>query len=1026
MFFARYLILIFFWSPLSAVDFPAPVDTQDTTDNPLPTAQESVAQFQLPPGFTATVFASEPQIRQPIGMAFDVRGRLWVAENYTYSQGKKIFDLLLNDRIVILNDTDGDGRSDTTVVFQDRLKQLTSVALGFGGIFALCPPNLLFIPDANSDDHPDSEPQVLLDGFDNDLVGHNIANGLKWGPDGWLYGRHGIKATSKVGLPGMSSEQRVKLNAAIWRYHPTRKVFEVVADGTTNPWGMDWDKYGEAFFINTVIGHLWHLIPGAHYRRMFGEDLDPKIYQPIEQHADHLNWATNETGSSVKKTGVASDGTSAAGGGHAHCGVMIYQGDNWPTEYQGKLFTINFHGRRLNQEVLERDGSGFIGRRGSDLMQNSNSWFRGIDLDSGPDGGVYLIDWSDIGECHERDGIHRNSGRVYKIVHGKAAPNLPLAAFSGKLEPSKSGPGNSEVLAWLTNANVWYERQARQQLQQRMLTGDLSEIRQKLKLLLSDQSNTALRLRALWALNAMQENDEHQLLSLLTDRDEHIRVWAIRLLTDAMPISGRATIPTVAIISAGLRDGLTRLAINEPMPSVRLALASALQRLPLTERAAIAKPLLAHGEDANDHNLPLMLWYGIKDLSMSDPGQLTALATDTDIPLIRRLSARRLAELSPSAPALDRLLTSAIAKDKAFRGDILAGISDAYKGVRKAAKPAAWDNFAAAFAASSDDDGARQVRELGTLFGDGRALDDSKRIARDTTAVLSQRRAALQTLIDNRPDDLRRLCEKLLTDPEMNDLAARGLGLFDDRAVGKLLAERYVNNFRPDMRPEVLAVLVSRPSFARELLQQIGEEKNNIPRTDVTPFHARQIRSFKDKELNKLLAEKWGVMRDSSEDKIALMATLRKQLTPEVLAKADQRQGRLLFVARCSACHTLYDQGGKVGPDLTGAGRHELGSVLDNVIDPSAVVAADYRLAVVTLKDGRILQGLIPERSERTITLQTMTERLIIEQLEIVEILQMNSSLMPEGLLQNITDIQIRDLVAYLMSHGQVPLPEIK
>lgn len=1011
---ARYLIVVFTWSVLSAADFTAPVDTQDTTGNPLPTAQQSVARFQLPPGFSATVFASEPQVRQPIGMTFDGRGRLWVAENYTYAQGKRIFDRSLNDRIVILNDTDGDGRSDTTVVFQDRLKQLTSVALGFGGVFALCPPNLVFIRDADGDDRPDSEPQVLLDGFDNDLVGHNIANGLKWGPDGWLYGRHGIQATSTVGLPGAASEQRVKLNAAIWRYHPTSKVFEVVVDGTTNPWGMDWDEHGEAFFINTVIGHLWHLIPGAHYRRMFGEDLDPKIYQPIEQHADHVHWATGETWNSLKDAGKVSGGTSAAGGGHAHCGLMIYQGDNWPADYRGKLFTINFHGRRLNQEILERDGSGYVGRRASDLLQSDDTWFRGIDLASGPDGGVYLLDWSDIGECHERDGIHRNSGRIYKIVNGVPGPILPLT-------PALDA---AAVMMWLTHPNVWFERQVRQFIQQRPSLSDVNAIRQGLKALLTVNERTTLRLRALWALHALQECSEEFLLPLLTDRDDNVRVWSIRLLTDAMPISRRATKPAVTTISAGLRDGLVRLAGKESAASVRLALASALQRLPLAERATMAKPLLAHGEDATDHNLPLMLWYGIKDLATAAPDQLAALATETQIPLIRRLSTRRLAELSPPAPALEALLASARTKDGSFGVDVLVGLSDAYKGVRKAVKPAAWDSFAATFTANGDTNHARQVRELSTLFGDGRALDDSKRIARDTTVPLSQRRAALQTLIDNRPDDLRPVCEKMLTDREMNDLAARGLGLFDDSAVGKLLAERYVSHFRPDMRPEVMAVLVSRPSFARAMLVQIGDEKNHIPRTDVTPFHARQIRSFKDKDLNQLLADKWGSVRDSSEDKVALMATLRKQLTPEVLAQADQRQGRQLFAARCSACHTLYDQGGRIGPDLTGAGRHELTYVLDNVIDPSAVVAADYRLAVVTLKDGRVLQGLIPERSERTITLQTMTERLTIEQSEIIETLQMNSSLMPEGLLHNLTEIQVRDLVAYLMSNGQVPLPE--
>src|SRR5262249_2555789 len=139
-----------------------------------------------------------------------------------------------------------------------------------GGIFALCAPHLLFFPFPKGEDKP-GDPIVLLDGFST-KAGHNIVNGLTWGPDGWLYGRHGILAESKVGKPGTPEKDRVKINCGIWRYHPTRKVFEVVCHGTTNPWGLDFDEHGEGFFTNSVIGHLWHMIPGARYQRMYGQD----------------------------------------------------------------------------------------------------------------------------------------------------------------------------------------------------------------------------------------------------------------------------------------------------------------------------------------------------------------------------------------------------------------------------------------------------------------------------------------------------------------------------------------------------------------------------------------------------------------------------------------------------------------------------------------------------------------------------------------------------------------------------------
>ncbi|MGB1931255.1 MAG: PVC-type heme-binding CxxCH protein, partial [Mariniblastus sp.] len=156
--------------------------------------REALKMLSLPSGFQATLFAAEPDINQPIAMTTDARGRLWVAECNTYSDRGENFNTELNDRILILEDTNADGTFDKKTVFWDQAKKLTSIEVGFGGVWLTAAPNLLFIPDANQDDIPDGEPVVLLDGFEGDVIRHNIVNGLRWGPDGWLYGRHGIQA----------------------------------------------------------------------------------------------------------------------------------------------------------------------------------------------------------------------------------------------------------------------------------------------------------------------------------------------------------------------------------------------------------------------------------------------------------------------------------------------------------------------------------------------------------------------------------------------------------------------------------------------------------------------------------------------------------------------------------------------------------------------------------------------------------------------------------------------------------------
>ena len=318
--------------------FISPPNTQALAI-PMTPPGEALKMMELPAGFQATLFAAEPDIHQPISITTDDKGRLWVAECYTYSDNQENYNTELNDRIVIFEDTDNDGVFDNKKVFSDQFKKLTSVEVGFGGVWVTCAPNLMFIPDADGDDVPDGEPQILLDGFEGDVIRHNIVNGLRWGPDGWFYGRHGIQATSFVGPPGSTDSQRTPMNCAIWRYHPQYHKFEIVAQGGTNSWGFDFDEHGEMFMINTVIGHLFHVVPNAYYRRMYGAHFNPHIYQVIEQTADHFHWDVSEEHWAVTKQAGMSDGTDLAGGGHAHTGLMIYQGNNWPAEFRNQLFT---------------------------------------------------------------------------------------------------------------------------------------------------------------------------------------------------------------------------------------------------------------------------------------------------------------------------------------------------------------------------------------------------------------------------------------------------------------------------------------------------------------------------------------------------------------------------------------------------------------------------------------------------------------------------------------------------------------
>lgn len=954
---------------VAADEFPTVTDSESERELQPMSAEQAAGGMDVPEGFSVSVFASEPEVRNPIAMAWDDRGRLWIAENYTYADRTQRFDLSLRDRVLIFDDADGDGRPEERRVFTDTVQMLTSVEVGRGGVWLMCPPQLLFVPDGDQDDVPDGPARVVLDGFtvarDNY---HNFANGLRWGPDGWLYGRCGHSCPGRIGPPGTPDAHRVPIDGGIWRYHPERDIVEVLCHGTVNPWGHDWDQHGELFFINTVIGHAWHAIPGAHFRESFGESQNPAVYDRMDTIADHFHF-DRAGGGSNGKNGDA----SAWGGGHAHIGMMICLDDRWPVTYRNRLFTLNMHGRRANVDRLERFGAGYVARHEPDFLVAGDPFFRAIDIQIGPDGCAYVIDWSDTGECHEHDGVHRTSGRIYRIQ--------PPAAATGSAPESQRRP---VVKPWCAAGPG--------------------------------------RLPTLWRAYRNGETTTESLRALLRDDDEHVRAWAIRLLTDFWPLD------TITGPPAGrpypddpqTRAELVRLATSDSSGLVHLVLASTLQRLPVPHRAELARPLIQQPQFAGDRDLPRLIWFGLIPLGEQDPQRLADLVADCRWPQTTRWMTRFVAGRVHEQPeALNRLLTVAATLNAPLQDAVLAGMDDAFRGWRQVPEPAAWSAFV--------DAGLRQrhsgtVRDLNVLFGDGRALDAVRRVVLNRAADMVQRSEALETLIAARPDDLREVCESLLRERILNAVAARGLAESDDPEIGRLLAGSY-RRFHPDDRRGLIAILVSRPAFAMALLDEI-ERDGVIRAADVTPFDARQMLSLNHPPLTRRLESVWGRLRDTPADRRRTIEELRTSLTPDVLAEADLAQGRFLFRRTCSQCHRLYGDGAAVAPDLTGSQRHNLDYLLGNIVDPGAVVGRDYRMSILTTRSGRVHNGLLVARNERTVVLQTATDLLTLAAEDVAEVRLTEQSSMPDGLLTPLTPEDIRDLIAYLMHPAQVALPD--
>lgn len=957
---------------------------------------EALAAVDVPEGFRVSLFAVEPQVRQPIAMAFDSRGRLWVAECYTYTKSGE-FNTELHDRVLIFEDTDNDGKADRRTVFWDQGQRLTSVEIGFGGVWVLCPPQLLFIADADRDDRPDGEATVVLDGWST--TGHTFVNGLRWGPDGWLYGRHGIQGVSHVGTPGTPDERRTPVNCGIWRYHPQRKTFEMVCHGTTNPWGMDWDDHGELFFINTVIGHLWQAIHGAHFRRMYGDDLRPQLYELIEQTADHVHWDEHgEDWTATRKE--LSSATSRTGGGHAHTGLMIYLGENWPEEYRGELFTLNLHGRRINHDHLERAGATYVGRHRPDLMSFRDPWFRSIDLAYGHDGGVYILDWSDIGECHEADGIHRTSGRIYKVWRPTNEPRQPIAAPADVARLS-----TDELVDLQVHRNEWLVRQSRRVLHERAVAGDdFRAAHRTLSRMFDDETDAGRKLRALWCLYVTGGTDQPRLLKLLGDESEHLRVWAIRLLVDA----GHADLPVI--------EAFDDLAKRETSGLVLTYLASALDRLPDQSRFELAQALAEHAEFAEDRVLPLLVWYGVEPVVLNHPERSLSLIGVSRMPRLTRYVARRSTEQIESCPeVVGRLVEMIRASDRAeLRNEVLRGMAEALRGWSRAPAPPHWAELAKVLTQETPDASlAGLVRELSIVFREGVTVEEVIGFVLDRQQPTESRRAALKSLVASRAAGLEPALKKLLDDGQITDEAVRGLAALDLSRFGSYLVERYG---RIDVagKKAIVAVLPSRADTAVLLLNAV--DGGVVPAGEVDAFLLRQMQLLGDDDLVARIAKIWPDRRLLSGDKLQQIKRYRNQLSERTLASADQSNGRKVYQQTCGQCHKLFGEGGAIGPELTGAQRHSIDYWLENMVDPSAAVPEQYRMTIVVLDDGRVLSGLLKNENERVVALQTPTERRLIERSSIEAVQPSLLSIMPEGQLEKLSDVDLRDLMGYLMS----------
>jgi putative membrane-bound dehydrogenase-like protein len=956
------------------------------------TPEEALKRMKVADGFEVKLVASEPAIRQPVTMTFDERGRIWVIQYLQYPNPaglkpvkvdqylRTVYDRMPEpppkgpkgaDRITILEDPDENGRYRKAKDFVTGLNLASGLCLGNGGVYVLQTPYLLFYPDRDGDDVPDGPPEVLLSGFGMEDA-HAVGNSLQWGPDGWLYGAQGSTVTAKI--------RGIEFQQGIWRYHPRSKRFELFSEGGGNTWGLDFDEHGQV-----IAGTNWggfamlHQVQGGYYIKGFskhGPLHNPHTYG----YFDHVPYQHFK-------------------GGHVTCGGIVYQGGAYPEKFRNIYIAGNLLSNSLYWHILERKGSSFVSRFGGDFLVANDTWFRPIDCLIGPDGAVYVADWYDKRANHVDpvDNWDRTNGRIYKIVAKGAKPDiqLNLAKLSSK-----------ELIALLDHPNVWQRREARRLLGERRDTFVLPSLR---KAVLDNEGRLALE--SLWALYVSGGFDEATAGKLLKHTNEDVRAWTVRLLGDDNRVSAK------------IREDLVSLARRETSCVVRSQIACSCKRLPAGDALPIVRELLRHSEDVSDLHIPLLLWWAVEDKAIASRAQVLALLDTPEawrLPLVKRHLLERLARRYLAEGGQTDLETCAHLLEKApgaeERDLLLGGMDKALEGRLLTDTPPVFSTTIVRLWQQKPD--SPVLLRLAVRLGEPEAHAHLlKRIA-DVHVSESERATLVELVGQVGKSDCVPLLLDLLGSAKSDALRGAVLSALqpfpDERITERVLA--LYSRLSSALRARAQGLLASRPASGLALLQAV--DAGRIAPRDVPFDRLQRLTTYKDERIAKLIAKHWGAIAPATAgEKISRIRSINSIVSRG--SKGDAANGRLLFQKNCATCHTLFGEGNKIGPDLTTADRKNREYLITQVVDPSAVIRAEYQAFTIETKDGRSLFGLVVESAPGAVTLvDSKNERTVIARSKIEEMTPSATSLMPEKILDPLSDEELCDLFRYLQGDG--------
>ena len=916
-----------------------------------PTPDQEQASLRLAdPALRIELAAAEPEVRSPVAVCWDERGRLYVAEMLDYP------DASTAGKIKRLVDRDGDGRFETATVFAEGLPFPSGVLPWNGGVLVTAAPDILFFKD-NDDDGVADERQVILTGFAEGNQQLRV-NGLSWGLDNWVYVANG-RSGGAIRRPGDPGERAVPIPRNDFRFRP--ETGEVEALAGFSQFGLPRDDWGHRF-------PSWNTVPFRHVV-LETRDLarDPRFLGAATT-AEILDPADPSRVFSIAPAPTTFNGEPIAFF-NASCGPTIYRGDALPESYRGDAFVCESLTSLVHRRELVADGATFQARRveaGKEFLASTHPWFRPVNLATGPDGALYVVDFCRAMVEHPAfvpegrgEGVDfrrgHEFGRLWRIVSADSPSPRPVRL---------DGDSPSQLVARLESPNGWVRDTAQRLLVERH---DLAVV-PRLKRAVEAGPNPAGRAQALATLRGLDAMDTATLREALADLDPRVVEVALRLA------EGR---------SAEVADRLPALADSADAP-VRLLSALRLGDLETTEaRDALAR---IAGRDADDRWIRLAVLSGVG-----------------------RSSAEFLETLGRDAPGWLDAPTPGRAALLEQLGEMIAAGNGSEPRERAAALAASRPHGEGSFALAAGLGSRGQPRPESL-----RPVVKAARTAADDDGASPAKRAAAVRLVASSGEPIPAAWLDADQPREVQAEAVRALAESEDLALAKAAIDGWPTRASATRR-ELLAVLTRSPSLAGVLLD--GVEEDRVPLAEVDPATREALRRLPDPALTARVAK---LLKDSAP--AADRAEVLRRYETALTLPGDPKRGAELFERNCLSCHRRGDRGHRVGPDLVSVAGRQSATLLSDILDPNREVAPESMNVLVLTTGGQVLGGLIAEETPSAILLRRAEGiEETVPRAEIAELRPTGQSLMPVGLEQSLNPKDMADLIALLRGGLTIP-----